>query len=95
MKDFATSCKGRGVKLSLDPNVRPSLIVDQISYRNRINRFIAISDILKLSDEDLYWLFPDCNEAEAFSKIKELSKLLILLIKVILKYLKNQKKNLN
>ena len=54
---FASSCKDRGVLVSLDPNVRPSLIDDPVTYRSRIKRMMANTDILKLSDEDMFWLY--------------------------------------
>lgn len=43
---------------SLDPNVRPSLISDADGYRRRICSMMGSTDILKLSDEDLLWLYP-------------------------------------
>jgi len=44
---------------SLDPNVRPSLISDADGYRRRIRSMMGSADILKLSDEDLLWLYPE------------------------------------
>ena len=45
--------------ISLDPNIRPSFITDESTYRERLNRMIAMSDIIKVSEEDLEWLAPD------------------------------------
>ncbi|MHA0288933.1 carbohydrate kinase family protein [Mycobacterium sp. C3-094] len=41
--------------VTFDPNVRPSLIDDADAARNRIDRLIERSDIVKVSDEDLAW----------------------------------------
>ena len=42
----------------LDPNVRPGFIADPEGYRHRIGRLMALSDVVKVSDEDLHWLMP-------------------------------------
>lgn len=39
----------------LDPNIRPAFIPDRPKHLERIQRMIAMADILKLSDEDLAW----------------------------------------
>lgn len=42
--------------ISLDPNIRASLIKDRKRYLARLNRLIPKTDILKMSDEDVQWL---------------------------------------
>ena len=45
--------------LSLDPNVRPALIVDRDLARERIEHLVERSDIVKASADDLRWLDPE------------------------------------
>ncbi len=55
--------------VSLDPNLRLSMVQDQDAYRARLVRMFAKVDLLKLSDEDLEGLFPDMDEQAAIEKI--------------------------
>jgi fructokinase len=48
----------------IDPNVRPGFIQNADAYRARIGRMIAAADIVKLSDEDLCWLYGDAPADE-------------------------------
>src|SRR5207253_4735209 len=50
--------RGR-VTVSYDPNVRPALLGDAARARPDIERLVALSDVVKVSDEDLRWLYPD------------------------------------
>ncbi len=45
--------------ISLDPNVRPDLIADQVAYRDRFEKWVASLDILKLSRVDFNWIYKD------------------------------------
>jgi fructokinase len=42
--------------ISLDPNIRATLIKDKKKHIARLNRMIALSDIVKISDEDIVWM---------------------------------------
>lgn len=44
--------------ISLDPNVRPGLIPDRIAWRTRLEGWVALADIIKVSAADLAWLYP-------------------------------------
>ena len=42
-----------------DPNIRPSVVGDRVRYAAAVEKWAAISSIIKLSDDDLQWLYPD------------------------------------
>jgi fructokinase len=45
--------------ISFDPNIRPQLFGSPEAARPRIERLVARADVVKASDEDLTWLYPD------------------------------------
>jgi len=47
-----------GCLVSLDPNVRPSLVGDRETTRRRLDAWIARSDLVKLSRSDAAWVWP-------------------------------------
>ncbi len=65
--------------ISFDPNVRPSLIKNRDGYIARIERMAAMSDIVRMSREDLDWLAPDSSfEDVAENWLKHGASLVIL-----------------
>ncbi len=45
--------------ISFDPNCRPAISPDRAAARQQAEEFVAASDVVKASDEDLQWLYPD------------------------------------
>tara|TARA_B100000674_G_scaffold345335_1_gene288957 strand:+ start:218 stop:1147 length:930 start_codon:yes stop_codon:yes gene_type:complete len=80
-EQFVRKAMDKGVKVSLDPNVRPSLVAEPDLYRQRIKRLMTKVDILKLSDEDLLWLFNDNNdESSALSELRAITNAELLIL---------------
>ena len=42
-----------------DPNVRTSVVGDRVQYRAAVEKWVGISSVVKLSDDDISWLYPD------------------------------------
>jgi fructokinase len=53
----------------LDPNVRPAVFGDQVSYRARFERLARLADIVKLSDDDAAWIYPELDLADALEHV--------------------------
>lgn len=54
--------------VTYDPNVRPSLMTDHADALARVERLVALADVVKVSDEDLTWLYPGTDPADAAAR---------------------------
>ncbi len=41
-----------------DPNIRPTVMSDRNEYVKQVERWVSISNAVKVSDDDIYWLYP-------------------------------------
>jgi fructokinase len=46
-----------------DPNIRPSVMGDRARYQESVEKWAAISSVIKVSDDDMEWLYPGVNYA--------------------------------
>lgn len=65
--------------ISIDINVRPTLIHNRSGYLARIDRLVAMADIVKLSVEDLEWLEPGATFEALADHYQELGARTIVL----------------
>jgi len=79
-EDAAAEVYASGRFVSLDPNVRLSMVPDLASYRDRMFRMFKAVHLLKLSDEDLEGIFPDLDEAEALARVIELTSATLVVL---------------
>jgi fructokinase len=78
----------------LDPNIRPAFIPDREKHLARIQRMIAMADILKLSDEDLSWFGASGTPEDAIARWLDIGPKLVVMTrgsKGAIGYTKNRK----
>ncbi|WP_406208959.1 carbohydrate kinase [Kitasatospora sp. NBC_01560] len=63
---LARRWRGR-IGISYDPNVRPALMGEHGQAVRRVESCVALSDLVKASDEDLAWLYPG-RDAESVAR---------------------------
>ena len=56
--DWAVKC-AEFAPIVFDPNVRPSFLGDREKYCQAVEKWVGISSVVKLSDEDIAWVYPD------------------------------------
>jgi fructokinase len=69
----------RRLTVVFDPNVRATLIADAADYRRRLERWVSMSHLVKLSEEDVAYLAGDGAPDEAIARWLETGPAAVLL----------------
>ncbi|MER6574714.1 carbohydrate kinase [Nonomuraea sp. NPDC001023] len=69
----------QGCTVSIDLNVRPAVQPDHRAYRSALERFVAVADVVKASDEDLRWLWPEHDPQDSARRLRSLGPRLVVL----------------
>jgi fructokinase len=63
LKDWILQAKDYA-PIIYDPNIRSSVISDRSRYQEVVKNWVALSNVVKASEEDLAWLYPDTDPLE-------------------------------
>ena len=55
------------VPIVFDPNIRPAVISDRKQYVKQVELWVSISSAVKVSDEDIKWLYPSLEIEQVVS----------------------------
>ena len=50
---------GEFAPIVFDPNIRPSVMGDRQKYAAAVEKWVSISSVVKVSDDDIKWLYPE------------------------------------
>ena len=64
--------------VTFDPNSRPSLMGDRTEAAKLVEKYVALADVVKASDEDLEWLHPDRTPVETATVWSRLGPALVV-----------------
>jgi len=76
-----------------DPNIRPAVLENRDEYVKKVEKWVAISSAVKVSDEDLKWLYPSKAMNEVVNRWLEVGVELVVVTlgeKGITAYRKNE-----
>ncbi|WP_341720986.1 carbohydrate kinase [Micromonospora sp. FIMYZ51] len=59
LADALRTARDRGALVSLDPNIRPGLVGTPAEACARIDNLVRLAHVVKASEEDIGWLYPD------------------------------------
>jgi fructokinase len=49
---------GEFAPIVFDPNIRPTVMADRAKYAAAVEKWVSISSVVKVSDDDIKWLYP-------------------------------------
>lgn len=78
--DYYCAMHEKGMFNALDPNIRPAFIHERKTYIARLDRVLMQTDLLKLSDEDLNWLYPNENITDAANMLMKRTSAKLLVV---------------
>ena len=78
--DYFCAMHEKGIFTALDPNIRPAFIHNTEDYSARLDRVLMQTDLLKLSDEDLNWLYPDVGITAAAKMLMKRTSAKLLVV---------------
>ena len=65
--------------LVFDPNIRSSVVNDRTRYQQIVEKWATISSVIKMSDDDLAWLYPEMDfRSDAENFINEKTQLVVI-----------------
>ncbi len=67
-----------GATISYDPNLRPAILGSADAIRDQVEALVAVSDIVKLSDEDAAWFEPGTDAEDLAARWQKLGPALVV-----------------
>jgi fructokinase len=61
----------------LDPNVRPAVFGDQVSYQARFERLARLAHVIKMSEDDAAWIYPGLECVDIVERVLDLGPRLV------------------
>lgn len=66
------------ITISYDPNLRPAIMGSAEAVRDRVEDLVALSDVVKMSDEDAAWYEPDSDPEQIAERWQKLGPALVV-----------------
>lgn len=77
--ELAARANRKGAMVSFDPNIRPRLLGERADVLARFEELAGFASIVKLSDEDAEWLYPESDAEDVIRRLEHLGVRLVAL----------------